>query len=95
MVKWSKTATEDLKSIFDYISKDSEVYAKQVINQIIDKTDYLKGYPNMGRVVPELKNTMIRELIIYSYRMIYQVEGKDIEILTLVHSRKNLSLEIE
>ena len=49
----------------------------------------------MGRVIPELNNPRIRELIIYSYRMVYQVESEDVEILTLVHSRKNFDLEIK
>ncbi|WP_077369781.1 type II toxin-antitoxin system RelE/ParE family toxin [Anaerosalibacter sp. Marseille-P3206] len=95
MVKWSKIAIDDLRGIYDYISKDSVVYAKKVINEIINKTDYLEEYPNIGRAVPELSNERIRELMIYSYRMIYQVENGDVEILTLVHSRKNFYLEIE
>lgn len=95
MVKWSKIAIDDLRGIYDYISKDSVVYAKKVINEIINKTDYLEESPNIGRAVPELSNERIRELMIYSYRMIYQVENGDVEILTLVHSRKNFYLEIE
>lgn len=95
MVKWSKIAIDDLRGIYDYISKDSVVYAKKVINEIINKTDYLEEYPNIGRAVPELSNERIRELMIYSYRMIYQVENGDVEILTLVHLRKNFYLEIE
>jgi len=71
------------------------IYAKQVVEEIINKSDYLKDYPNMGRVIPELNNPRIRELIIYSYRMVYQVESEDVEILTLVHSRKNFDLEIK
>ncbi|MDD2480824.1 MAG: type II toxin-antitoxin system RelE/ParE family toxin [Lutispora sp.] len=95
MVKWSRTAMEDLKRIYDYISEDSVIYAKQVVEEVINKSDYLKDYPNMGRVIPELNNPRIRELIIYSYRMVYQVESEDVEILTLVHSRKNFDLEIK
>ena len=86
---------EDLKRIYDYISEDSVIYAKQVVEEIINKSDYLKDYPNIGRVIPELNNPRIRELIIYSYRMVYQVESEDVEILTLVHSRKNFDLEIK
>ncbi|MPN40174.1 hypothetical protein SDC9_187710 [bioreactor metagenome] len=95
MVKWSRTAMEDLKRIYDYISEGSVIYAKQVVEEIINKSDYLKDYPNIGRVIPELNNLRIRELIIYSYRMVYQVESEDVEILALVHSRKNFDLEIK
>lgn len=95
MVKWSKTATDDLRGIYDYIAKDSVVYAKRVVEEIISKSDYLKKYPNIGRAIPELSNPEIRELIIYSYRMVYQVENENVEILTLVHSRRNFDLNFE
>lgn len=95
MVRWSKTATDDLRAIYDYVSRDSVIYAKRVIDELVDRSDYLKEYPNLGRVVPELNNPRIRELIIYSYRMVYQTENGDVEILALVHSRKNFDLEIK
>ncbi len=95
MVKWSKTAMDDLRRIYNYISEDSVIYAKKVVEEIINKSDYLKAYPDIGRAIPELNNPRIRELIVYSYRMVYQVESEDVEILTLVHSRKNFDLEIK
>lgn len=33
--------------------------------------------------------------MIYSYRMVYRVENGDVEILTLIHSRRNFDLEIK
>lgn len=95
MVKWSKTATDDLRAIYDYISKDSMVYAKRVIEELVSKSEYLVEYPNLGRIVPELNNSKVRELMIFSYRMVYQVENDDVEILTLIHSRKNFDFEIK
>lgn len=61
MVKWSKTATDDLKAIYNYISKDSKVYAKRVIEELLNKSDYLKEHSNLGRAVPELNSPGIRE----------------------------------
>lgn len=74
MGKCSKTTTDDLRKIHDYIAKDSVVYTKWIAEEIISKPDYLKGYPNIGRTLPELGNPKIRELMIYSYGMVYQVE---------------------
>lgn len=44
MVSWSQIATDDLKLIYDYIAKDSVVYARRVVEEIINKSDvyYLK-----------------------------------------------------
>ena len=93
MVIWSIPASEDLKRIHNYIAQDSSYYAKQVINNIIKKADFLIGFPEMGRQVPEIDNSMIREIPVYSYRLIYKYNSEDIEILTIVHSRQLFSPE--
>ena len=69
MVIWSFTAKEDLKIIHDYIAKDSKVYAKKVVERIVETTEKLNEFPNIGRMVPEIDSHTVRELIIYSYRL--------------------------
>ena len=58
---WSELALDDLKNIYDYISKDSIIYANRVIEKIILRIDQLENFPKSGRVVPELNNNSIRE----------------------------------
>jgi toxin ParE1/3/4 len=48
----------------------------------------------MGRVVPELANPAIREHFIYSYRVIYQVSGDDVQVLSVIHGRRLLDSAI-
>ena len=64
MVKWSAPARDDLRSIFDYFAQDSKYYAKNVVNNIISKTDLLDEFPEIGRVVPEISEANVRELFI-------------------------------
>jgi toxin ParE1/3/4 len=45
----------------------------------------------MGRIVPEVEDPNIRELIIYSYRLIYEISQKRIEILTIIHGKQDFS----
>ena len=70
MVKWSIPARNDLKQIHDYIAKDSKYYAQNVIQEIVTKTETLPEFPEIGRTVPEISDQNIRELIVYSYRLI-------------------------
>jgi addiction module RelE/StbE family toxin len=88
MVIWSIPAKEDLKKIHDYIAKDSNYYAKQVIDTIIAKADSLIDFPKMGREVPEIGDPDFREFPVYSYRLIYKCKDNSIEVLTIVHSRQ-------
>ncbi|BAO43744.1 type II toxin-antitoxin system RelE/ParE family toxin [Thiolapillus brandeum] len=90
MVIWSEPAKADLRSIHDFIAHDSRYYAKKVTQDIREKTDVLDGLPKVGKKVPELNDENIRELSLYSYRIIYEIKNQDIFVLTLVHKRQNL-----
>ena len=91
MVKWSVPARNDLKQIHDYIAKDSEYYARNVIQEIVAKTETLTEHPEIGRIVPEIGDQNIRELIIYSYRLIFESSAADIEILAIIHGRRDFN----
>ena len=89
MVKWSVPAKNDLKQIHDYIVKDSKYYAQNVVQEIIAKTETLTDFPEIGRVVPEISDQSIRELLVYSYRLVYEISASGIEILTIIHGRRD------
>ena len=91
MVKWSIPAKQDLKQVYDYIARDSKFYAAKVSQDIVDKSEKLFNFPKIGRIVPEIDNPNIRELIIYSYRLIYRVSTNTIEILALIHGKQDFS----
>ena len=89
MVKWSGPARMDLKQIHDYIANDSRYYAKKVIQTIVEKTEELIVFPDLGRIVPEIDKPNIRELFVYSYRLIYEISSDGIEILAVIHGRRD------
>lgn len=89
MVKWSLPARNDLKQIHDYIAKDSRYYARNVIQEIVAKTETLTELPEIGRTVPEIRDQNIRELIVYSYRLIYEISEFGVEILAIIHGRRD------
>jgi toxin ParE1/3/4 len=43
-----------------------------------------------GRVVPEIGDRRIRELIVQSYRLIYKVERSRVAILGIIHGARDL-----
>jgi toxin ParE1/3/4 len=89
MVIWSVPARNDLKKIHDYIANDSKYYAQNVIQEIVAKTETLTDFPEIGRVVPEISDQNIRELLVYSYRLVYEISARGIEILTIIHGRRD------
>ena len=69
-VVWSDFAIHELDDIGEYIAKDSQRYAKVVIQNLFESTDLLESHPKVGRIVPEFNNNNIRELIRGSYRIV-------------------------
>ncbi|NUM80077.1 type II toxin-antitoxin system RelE/ParE family toxin [bacterium] len=91
MVKWSEPARQDLRHIHDFIALDSHHYAKKVIEEILDKSITLEDSPLRGRIVPEIENTNIREVFVYSYRLIYEITGDLIYVLAVIHGKRDMS----
>lgn len=79
--------------IHDFIARDSRYYAKKVVHDIREIVDELNGLPKMGRIVPELSEEDVRELFLYSYRIIYEIKDEVIFVLAVVHQRRNLKDE--
>ncbi len=95
MVIWTIPAKLDLKEIHDYIARDSKYYAQKVSQDVVDKSEKLKYFPQIGRIVPEINDPNIRELFIYSYRLIYEVIPKGVQILALIHSKRNFTGKLD
>src|SRR6184192_3558874 len=76
-VVWSRRAVQDLEAIAEYIAQDSPAYATGVVRTIINQTKVLSRFPRFGRKVPEFDDENIRELLAYSYRVIYRIQVEE------------------
>ncbi len=89
-LKWSEEALEDIESIATYIEKDSPTYAKSVVSKFFEKAEILQEFSELGRKVPEFNDTTIREIFVYSYRLIYKLNQQDILLVAVVHGKRLL-----
>jgi len=90
-VIWTDPAIEDLRALRDYIGRDSDFYAADMVEQMVLSVEKLLQFPRMGRVVPETQDESIRELLHQNYRIIYRITGERIEILTIIHGSRDLT----
>jgi toxin ParE1/3/4 len=89
---WSPLSLQRIQEISDYIASDSITAANNWIDSIFDKVELLKSNPDIGRVVPELEKTDIRELLHGNYRIIYVHTSRQIAILTIRHFKQILPI---
>jgi toxin ParE1/3/4 len=89
-VVWSPRALDDIDSIASYIARDSTVHASAVVTKIIRTARTLRRFPFTGRIVLEFDDENLRERFVYSYRIIYRVQGNVVTVAAVIHGRRML-----
>ena len=87
-VRWTAAAASDLVSITEFISRDSAAYAAAVAGVLRARAAALGRFPARGRVVPEMDNPDIRELLIGNYRLVYRRNSATIEVVAVIHGAR-------
>ena len=85
-IKWSAPSTRDLHKIEAHIAQDDAKASVKVVLSIIDKVESLLPlHPAAGRP-GSVFNT--RELVLsrYPYKIVYQVRGKVLYVLRVLHT---------
>ncbi len=94
-IRWLKESRDDLKDIYDYISRDSKRYAKRQVDKICERSQILKSHVRAGKIVEELNKPEIREIIEGNYRIIYRIKNDTtVDILMVHHGARNLARRI-
>lgn len=90
ILKWRPQARKDLEAIEAYFEELAPDYVSFFMEQVLAKALQLERFPRLGRIVPEIGDEAIRELIYRSYRIMYVVDqaGEEVEILTVMHSSR-------
>ena len=89
---WTGRSLSDLEDIGEFISKGSHRYSKLTLEKLIERAKIIEKNQKIGRIVPELKQEDIREIITGNYRIIYQNTNAELSyILTVYHSSQLLS----
>ena len=92
-IQWSPLAIGRVTEIAEYIALDNPIAANNWVNEIFDSVEKLSDFPKIGRIVPELQDQTIRELLKGNYRTIYKIETGIISVLTVRHGRQILPIE--
>ena len=83
-------ATDDLIQIADYYSDKNPDYCEQLLAKFTRQFEMLVVLPKMGRERDELLPRM-RSVVVSPYSTFYRIVGEDIEILRVVHGRRNIT----
>lgn len=82
----------ELTKLLNIFANDDLGAAEKWVNSY-DSVERLKDFPNSGRIVAEVGKQYIREILFGNYRIVYRVEKKAINILTVRHGKQLLPIE--
>ena len=88
IVKWSPTALSELDEVYDYIDFRNPKAALRVKISIVETGTQLGHFPDMGQAVDQvgLRRQVIQGL---PYILIYRVTDSAVEIISVVHAKRN------
>lgn len=86
----SQDALKDLEGIVAYIAVHDAGAALRVGQELTAAAFSLSELPGRGRIVPELPEQPLREIIVRSYRVIYRICSADqaVEIVRFWHAAR-------
>jgi plasmid stabilization system protein ParE len=92
-VIWAGQALMRLVEIQDFVARANPTAAKRLTHRIVERGDRLSKFPEMGRTVPELPGTGIREIIEGRYRIVYRIQAKVVQVLTVFEGHRQFPTE--
>ncbi len=87
-IRWSPIATNDYESLIKYYETTAPKFAQNLAKKIMYIIENLIRFPKMGRIVPELENVEIREIIYRNFRVIYRLKENILEIVRIIHGSR-------
>jgi toxin ParE1/3/4 len=90
-IQWSRSALKDLRLVHSYIAQDSKRQADRVVKEIRAAVKRIRTNPKIGWMVPEFNEDELREIVVFSYRIIYEIEGDLCHIVAVVHGSRDLT----
>jgi toxin ParE1/3/4 len=88
-LSWTREAVNRLIEVEEFIAQDSPGRTENFIDYLLERVSLIPDNPEIRRMVPEISNIAIRELLIKNYR-VYRVKTTAIEILTVFEGHRLL-----
>ena len=89
-VRWTLRAQSDLLEIARFIARDNPEAARRWVAMLRKRVRAAARMPRAGRRVPELGRDDVREVVVRSYRIVYQISPDCIVVLVVFEGHRQL-----
>ncbi|MEZ4458410.1 MAG: type II toxin-antitoxin system RelE/ParE family toxin [bacterium] len=91
---WSERAQQDVLEIGRFIARDNPSAATDWVAKAVAQAEHVRDFPLVGRRVPEVPNSALRELIFGNHRLVYLVQESEVTVVTLFERHRRFPDEI-
>ena len=81
-IVWSNPALDQLEEIADYIALDKPESAAELVKKIFSTVERLGQFPNSGHALPEIPDSIYREVCVRPCRIFYRQEN---DVVLIIH----------
>jgi len=90
-VVWAESARDTLEAVVAYMAQDSPQAAARFLDDTLRVGTSLTTLAERGRVVPELNDPVIREVLVHKYRLLYEVGDERVLIVAFLHGARDFA----
>lgn len=96
IVTLSESALFDLEEIKDwYVEQAVPEVGEKILLEIFEHLEVLKSHPDIGRVVPEFGQSILREIIHPPFRLVYRRDKERVRVIRVWRGERKLKLSTE
>jgi plasmid stabilization system protein ParE len=92
-VVWSSQADQQVTEAVEFIASDRPSAARRWLEGMLEQVKSLAAFPDSGRVVPELEQDDVRELLLDPDRIVYRRGTDLVEVVTVWHMRREFPVD--
>lgn len=90
-VVWAASAQRALDEVVAYIWADSPSNAVRVLDRALEAAGSLSTLADRGRIVREVNDPALRELLVFDYRLLYRVLDDEVVVRAFLHGARDFS----
>jgi plasmid stabilization system protein ParE len=92
-ILFSESAVSDLEELKTwYAEQGVPDVGDRFVMEIIEKIETLRDHPDIGRIVPEFEQRVLREIIHPPFRIVYRHEPKKVRVVRVWRTERLLHL---
>jgi plasmid stabilization system protein ParE len=88
-LKWTSKALSDIARLYEFLAAVNQPAAANTIQQLTAAPVTLLTNPRIGERLEEFEPRDVRRIIIGHYEMRYEIQGSNLYLLRLWHTRES------